>query len=45
MNATTFERWREREWPFIQLAPVEVKGKKEALTLYRLEWRDPSATV
>jgi adenylate cyclase len=42
MNSTTFERWRERSWPTARLPPTHVKGKQDALTLYRLDWRAPS---
>jgi adenylate cyclase len=41
MNATTFERWRERDWPTSALPATWVKGKQEALQLYRLEWNPP----
>jgi adenylate cyclase len=44
MNSTTFERWRDRAWPTSPLPPTRVKGKQEALSLYRLEWREPSGT-
>jgi adenylate cyclase len=36
----TFQRTQERSWPLTKLAPVQVKGKQEPLTLYRVEWRD-----
>ncbi|MFL5352005.1 adenylate/guanylate cyclase domain-containing protein [Archangium sp.] len=44
MNATTFERWRDRAWPAQALPPTPVKGKQEELNLYLLEWREPSGT-
>ncbi len=34
----TFQRCRERAWPLIKLPPVQVKGKQEPLTLYRVDW-------
>jgi adenylate cyclase len=42
LNDSTFTRWRERAWPATPMPPVQVKGKKEALHLYRLEWRTPT---
>jgi len=44
MNATTFERWRERAWPTSALPATRVKGKQDALSLHRLEWRGPTGT-
>jgi adenylate cyclase len=44
MNSTTFERWRDRAWPTNPLPPVQVKGKREPLSLHRLDWREPSGT-
>lgn len=41
MTDATFARWRDRAWPTSPLPPTPVKGKQEALTLYRLEWREP----
>jgi len=38
MTEATFARWRERDWPVTALAPTHVKGKAEALRLYRLDW-------
>ncbi|WNG35092.1 GAF domain-containing protein [Archangium violaceum] len=40
MTDATFSRWRDRAWPTSLLPPTQVKGKQEALTLYRLEWRE-----
>ncbi len=40
MAEATFLRTQERSWPLTKLAPVQVKGKQEPLTLYRVEWRD-----
>jgi adenylate cyclase len=40
---TTYQRCRERTWPLEQLAPVQVKGKKDPLTLYRVDWRGAAA--
>jgi adenylate cyclase len=42
VSETTVQRCQERAWPLTRLPPVQVKGKEEALTLYRLEWRDLS---
>ncbi|WP_434382183.1 adenylate/guanylate cyclase domain-containing protein [Melittangium boletus] len=44
MNATTFERWKDRAWPTHPLPATWVKGKQEALSLHRLEWRESSGT-
>ncbi|WP_224364866.1 adenylate/guanylate cyclase domain-containing protein [Hyalangium versicolor] len=35
----TFQRTQERSWPLEKLAPVQVKGKKDPLTLYRVDWK------
>jgi adenylate cyclase len=40
LTQSTFERWRDRAWPTEQLPPITVKGKAEALTLHRLDWRE-----
>ncbi|WP_224364864.1 adenylate/guanylate cyclase domain-containing protein [Hyalangium versicolor] len=43
VSEATFARIQERAWPLTQLPPVQVKGKQEPLTLYRVEWRnDPT---
>ncbi|SEL15960.1 adenylate cyclase [Stigmatella aurantiaca] len=34
----TFQRCEERSWPLERLPPVQVKGKQEPLTLYRVDW-------
>jgi class 3 adenylate cyclase len=34
----TFQRCQERSWPLARLPPVQVKGKQEPLTLYRVDW-------
>lgn len=39
ISEATLRRCRERPWPLTRLSPVSVKGKQEALTLYRVEWR------
>jgi adenylate cyclase len=38
MAETTHQRLRERSWPLTKLPPVQVKGKVEPLTLYRVDW-------
>ncbi|PTL80592.1 cyclase [Vitiosangium sp. GDMCC 1.1324] len=43
MTDTTFALWRERAWHTSPLPPTRVKGKQEALNLYRLEWREPAS--
>jgi adenylate cyclase len=35
----TFQRSQERRWPLAKLPPVQVKGKTEPLTLYKVDWR------
>ncbi|KFE71437.1 adenylate/guanylate cyclase domain-containing protein [Hyalangium minutum] len=42
MAESTFRRVKERSWPLTKLPPVQVKGKQEPLTLYRVDWRDGS---
>ncbi|NOK34964.1 GAF domain-containing protein [Corallococcus exercitus] len=37
----TLQRCLARPWPLAKLPPVEVKGKQEPLTLYRVDWRAP----
>ena len=39
----TLQRCQERAWPLTKLPPVHVKGKQEALSLYRVDWRDAPA--
>jgi adenylate cyclase len=34
----TLQRCQERSWPLVKLPPVQVKGKQEPLTLYRVDW-------
>jgi adenylate cyclase len=34
----TFQRCQERSWPLVRLPPVQVKGKQDPLTLYRVDW-------
>ena len=36
----TLQRCQERPWPVAKLSPVHVRGKQEALALYRVDWRD-----
>ncbi len=36
----TYQRCPQGLWPLTKLPPVHVKGKQEALTLYRVDWRD-----
>jgi adenylate cyclase len=38
MTETLFAQWTARDWAVTALPPTEVKGKREALRLYRLEW-------
>ncbi len=40
LSESTFQKLQDRAWPLTKLAPVQVKGKTEPLTLYRVEWRD-----
>ena len=40
MSEPTYQRIQDRSWPLTKLPPVQVKGKQEPLTLYRVEWRD-----
>jgi adenylate cyclase len=42
LTHTTLERWPERSFPVSPLPPTPVKGKKDALTLYRVEWFEAS---
>lgn len=41
MSAATLAKVRRLNLPIEQLKPVMVKGKKEPLTLFRLDWRRP----
>jgi adenylate cyclase len=38
ISDATFHRCHERSWPLVKLPPVQVKGKQEPLTLYRVGW-------
>ncbi|MGZ3461849.1 MAG: adenylate/guanylate cyclase domain-containing protein, partial [Archangium sp.] len=39
LTDTTVERLRERPWPLTALPPIQVRGKQEALALYRVDWQ------
>ncbi|ADO74742.1 adenylate/guanylate cyclase domain-containing protein [Stigmatella aurantiaca] len=40
LSEATLQRCQACTWPLTKLPPLQVKGKAEPLTLYRLEWRD-----
>jgi class 3 adenylate cyclase len=40
LAASTVKRLNYKDYPLIELPPTKVKGKKEPLQLYRLEWRE-----
>lgn len=40
LSASTVKRLNYTDYPLVELPPTHVKGKKEPLQLYRLEWRE-----
>lgn len=42
ISEATYHRCKERSWPLVKLPPVQVKGKQEPLTLYRVDWSTPA---
>ncbi len=40
----TLQRCQQPTWPLTKLPPVHVKGKQEALSLYRVDWREAPGT-
>jgi adenylate cyclase len=43
LSEPTFQRIQERTWPLAKLGPVQVKGKQEPLSLYRVDWHNAPA--
>lgn len=45
LSSSTYDRLIDRNVPLVPLAPVVVKGKDDALQLYRLDWTGISASA